>query len=150
MEIMKTTNKTLVHKTSIYTRYARLVLWLFRQGDTSYMVLMKRIQSLLKTNGSEFTVVYLKECVRLCNHAIAGQPTSCPQNLEGGPRVASRRGLPLIVPGSLRLRMEARDPVTIRIVLTFLSVFRIIKCKGVLKLGTITGPFTGLTQELAP
>lgn len=149
MEIMKNIRNNKEHRSSIYTRYVRLVLWLFRQGDTSYIRLMNRIQTLLKTNGSTFTVSYLKECVRLCNHAVAGQPTFCPQE-GGGPRVASRRGFPLIIPGSLRLRMEAMDAVTIKIVLTILSVFRIMKCEGVLKTSTITDPFKGLTEELTP
>lgn len=149
MENMKEIRNNKAHKTSFYTRYVRLVLWFFNKSDTTYFVLMKRITTLIKTNGEEFTVNYLKEAVRLVNHYLAGRPTTCPQ--EGsGPRVASRRGLPLIIPGPLRLLIEGRDSDAIRIVLTILSVFRVIKYEGRLKLETITQPFTGLTTKLAP
>jgi hypothetical protein len=46
--------------------------------------------------------------------------------------------------------MEARDRAVIRVVLTMLSIFRIIKYKGTLKLSTITSPFKGLSQTLHP
>jgi hypothetical protein len=69
-------------------------------------------------------------------------------NAAGGPRVASRRGLPLIIPGVIRLQIEAGNPVVIRTVLTILSVYRIIKYPGSLKLATITDPFKGLSETL--
>lgn len=39
--------------------------------------------------------------------------------------------------------MEAKDPVTIRVVLTLLSSFRIMPAEPKLKLETITAPFSG-------
>lgn len=59
------------------------------------------------------------------------------------PRVSIRRGLPLIIPGSLRLLIERRDPLIIKGVLTILSAYRILPALPVLKLETITSPFTG-------
>jgi hypothetical protein len=92
-----------------------------------------------KANGADFTVSYLKEAYRLYLKAIAGEPESAQLPL----RVASRRGLPLIVPGRLRLLVEGRDFLTIKAVGSLLSVFRVIKASPVLKLGTITDPFAG-------
>lgn len=63
-------------------------------------------------------------------------------------RVATRRGLPLIIPGILRLRIEEQEPESIRLVLTILSIYRVIRCRPVMKLETITKPFTGLTKVL--
>lgn len=65
-------------------------------------------------------------------------------------RVSSRRGLPLIIPGPLRLQMEAGDSCAIRSVLTILSLYRVIKYPGNLKLQTITDPFKGVSESLPP
>jgi len=78
---------------------------------------------------------------------MAGSPTVAPQK-DGTVRVKSRRGSPTIIPGTLRLQMEARDSVTIRAIFTILSIFRIIKYPGQLKIETITNPFTGLSDIL--
>lgn len=132
------------------TRYARLVLWLLGVTDKNgYLVLINRIHSLIEKSGNKYATLYLKECVRLCHHWVAGRPTTCPQ-LDGSVRVATRRGLPLIIPGLLRLQMEGGDWVCVRVVLTYLSVFRIIKFPGVLKLSTITDPFKGISSVVAP
>jgi hypothetical protein len=57
-------------------------------------------------NGSTFSVKYLKEAFRLTTKTLAGEhPRSSYE-----PRVATRRGLPLIIPGSLRLKIEGKDP----------------------------------------
>lgn len=75
--------------------------------------------------------------------SLAGQP-----ELSNGMRVGSRRGLPLIVPGALRLQIEEGDVPSIRVVLTILSIYRVLKCKPQLKLESITKPFTGLSTIL--
>ena len=76
--------------------------------------------------------------------AVGGEPSVSSQE----PRVASRRGLPLIIPGDLRLRMEANDPGVVRMVLSLLTVYRIMKTYPRLKLETITAPFNGRTRVL--
>jgi hypothetical protein len=104
---------------------------------------------MVKLSGFTFTVSYLKEALRLCQKAIAGEPTVS----HSEPRVASRRGLPLIIPGSLRLLIEAKDPRVTKGVLTVLSVFRVMPAQPKLKLETITSPFSGLyktTPEIIP
>lgn len=63
-------------------------------------------------------------------------------------RVSLRRGLPLIIPGSLRLLIEAKDTRMIKLTLTILSVFRVIPATPKLKLSSITAPFKGLVKTL--
>lgn len=145
---MKKNRKTFA--LSFVKRYVRLAVWFFGIHDGhQYLRLGGRIEQLQKLNGKRFTVEYLKEAHRLCQHAIAGRPTVCPSHKDGAPRVGSRRGFPLIIPGPLRLLMEAGDKMTIRAVLTVLTVFRIIKYPGTLKLATITDPFNGISEELS-
>lgn len=71
--------------------------------------------------------------------------------LPHGVRVArARSGLPLIIPAPLRylITTSRRNGSTVgwlalRVTLTILSVYRVISCKPILKLETITGPFQG-------
>jgi hypothetical protein len=64
------------------------------------------------------------------------------------PRVAMRRGLPLIIPGVLRLQIEERNQKVIKGVLTIISVYRVMKSRPKLKLETITLPHSGLVKTL--
>lgn len=64
------------------------------------------------------------------------------------PRVAIRRGLPLIIPGVLRLQIEGRNQKVIKGVLTILSVYRVMKSRPKLKLETITLPHSGVVKTL--
>jgi len=97
-----------------------------------------------KKNGSLFLVQYLKECHRLTMKSISGKPEEC----STFPRVATRRGLPLIIPGYLRVRMERDDYDIIQLVLSVITVYRVFKIPGTLKLNTITDPFKGQTTVL--
>lgn len=98
---------------------------------------------LLTLSGKSFTISYLKEAHRLTMKTLAGESTE-----PGEVRVAMRRGLPLIIPGSLRLLIEAKDTRIIKYVLTMLSVFRVIPSYPKLKLETITSPHKGLVKTL--
>lgn len=95
-------------------------------------------------NGNKFTVMYLKECMRICQHFVAGSPIFLSQGIP----VDLAGGLPRIIPGVLRARFRAGDPRAIRVVLTVLSTYRIIRVPGELKLNTITDPFKGLDMCL--
>jgi len=130
-------------------RYVLFVLWFLDPGfPFQFKEMANRIRALWIGNGRKFVVTYLKEATRLVHHFLSGKPATCDMNAAGGPRVASRRGLPLIIPGVIRLQIEADNPVVIRAVLTILSVYRIIKYPGSLKLATITDPFKGLSETL--
>jgi len=105
-----------------------------------------RIEHLLKMSGPTFTVQYLKEATRVVQKFIAGQP----QVASIGVAVSLINGLPKIIPGKLRRLIRMGDPVTIRGVLTVLTLYKLLKCRPNLKLNTIDDPFTGITKVLNP
>jgi len=134
-------------KTSFY-KFAKITVWLLAPNDKqlkpSFNKLALRIDRLWTLSGSTHTVSYLKEGLRLCQKTLAGEATIVSSEI----RIAVRRGFPLIIPGDLRLLMEAKDPRVVKVVLTLLSTFRLIESVPKLKLETITGPFTGLAKTL--
>lgn len=105
-----------------------------------------RIVLLLEKSGPTFTVQYLKECTRIVQKFIAGQT----QNASEGVAVSLVNGLPRIIPGALRKLIRSGDPVTIRGVLTVLTLYKLLKCRPKLKLNTIDDPFSGITKVLNP
>lgn len=130
------------YKLNLIPRYARLVLWFFNVSDGSaYLKMMDKVALYKTKSGTKFTTQFLKECVRLIQHFKSGNPTT---SLPGGVRVATQRGLPLIIPHPLRLLIEAQDGKSLRIVLTLLSIYRVFKYPSEPKLQTITDPFTGI------
>jgi hypothetical protein len=126
--------------------FGTLLLWLFSETRTKRQVIMMitSIKNLTAKNGTVFAVLYLKEAHRLFMKSLAGQPEKCETLI----RVATRRGLPLIIPGSLRLLIESGDLVSIRLVGSILSIYRVLKVKANLKINTITDVFTGSSQTL--
>lgn len=99
---------------------------------------------LYRINGTTFTVMYLKECLRLCQKTLGGELSSSLSE----PRVATRRGLPLIIPGVLRLEIEKKSRIVVKVTLTILSVFRVMSAAPKIKLETITSPSSGLVTTL--
>lgn len=132
----------------IYWSFVKTSVWLYARNHNNlypdFIKLASRIERLLRLSGPSFAVLYLKEAHRLTMKTLAGET---PEPLKEV-RVAMRRGLPLIVPGSLRLLMESKDRVVIKIVLSFLSIFRVLPAWPKLKLETITKPHTGLVKSL--
>jgi len=88
--------------------------------------------------------MYLKEAHRLTMKTIAGESPKSEEKI----RVSMRRGLPLIIPGTIRLLIEKKDQNIIKLTLTIISVFRAIPAYPKLKLETITQPFNGLSDTL--
>lgn len=127
-------------------KFARILLWLFsdRAAKPFLFQLALSIRSISRRNGSLFMVLYLKECHRLVMKALGGTPEEC----KTFPRVATRRGLPLIIPGALRLRIEAGETGIVSVVLSLITVYRVVKCASTLKLSTITDPFKGSVERL--
>jgi len=105
-----------------------------------------------KNNGSLWLTQYLSEASRIIVLWMNGAPYTGPT----GVRVrCTRYGLPVLLPGPLRvifLKLNKEDHayalLVIRVTLTLLSVYRVIGCSPNLKLGTITGPFSGLAATL--
>lgn len=128
------------------SNFGRILVWLVSDIESKQycFTMIQRVQSLWKRNGPTFTCSYLKESHRLVMKVVSGNP----EESQNSPRVATRRGLPLIIPGPVRLRIEAGEPIIIKLTLTILSLYRVIACKPVMKINTITDPFKGLTQVL--
>jgi len=57
-------------------------------------------------------------------------------------------GLPCVIPTYLRRKIEKGDRITLRIVLTILSLYRIWPMPSVRKTSTITDPFEGISENL--
>lgn len=78
-------------------------------------------------------------------HFIAGRPEFLSIEIP----VGITGGLPSIIPGDLRLRIRKGDQGAIRLTFTVLSVYRVLKVPGKLKLNSITDPFKGDQESLA-
>nr|QUE49179.1 MAG: RNA-dependent RNA polymerase [Sclerotinia sclerotiorum mitovirus 37] len=128
----------------LFFQYFRLLIWALRLDKRNFMKFAVRVRSLLTHNGRKFTVLYLKECYRIVQHFVSGNPVLVTHELP----LSIVRGLPSIIPGVLRLQMHDGNPDVIRGVLTCLSVFRVIKFPGNVSFDTIVGPFTGLSSTL--
>jgi hypothetical protein len=132
---------------SLLDRYLRLLMWLNGVSTylISYNVFVKRIKSLWTLNGPAYLVLYLKGCYLITQHYIAGKPTRSETI-----RIGLKHGLPIILPGPLRHFIMAGETSHIRVILGLFSLFRVIKFKGILKLNTITDPFSGIEETLSP
>lgn len=134
-----------ITKLTLYVSFLLLVTGLSSSNlRQDFLKLKDKILKMYKVNGKTFTCLYLKECCRLIAKNSAGEPTRSSQE----PRVAICRGVPLIVPGPLRLLIEVRDPRIMRVVLTILSTYRSVIIPSKLKLETITSPSSGIVSTL--
>lgn len=127
--------------------FVKVLVWLFLvPKDTSRELhkVARRMAHIWDKNGGYYLIRYLKECVRLVQYFVA-QTTASPSEEI---RVAVYKGLPLLITRPLRLRMEAGDWLLIKVVLSLLSVYRVIRAPLIMKLETITGPFTGVCKSL--
>jgi hypothetical protein len=120
--------------------------------QTCFLPLHRNIARLWKASGPTWLVSYLKECVRIIVYWASDSPYSV---LANGVRVSrARSGLPLLLPAKLRyvLASKRRGSLTgwmaLRGVLSVLTVYRVIGCRPVLKIETITDSFCGLSTTL--
>jgi len=98
---------------------------------------------LSETRGDANTVLYLKECLRLLQKAIAGQP----ERKAGGPfRIGiDRHGFPKVLPSLIRNHAHSGDTLALQVSVFVLGLYREIIIPGKLKLFTIT---EGCTYDL--
>jgi hypothetical protein len=108
------------------------------------MLLYKRLNSLWNSNGVGFLTSYSKECVRILQAYVSGHPILITHEFI----VGLSGGLPSIIPGKIRSRIREGDTKSIRGCLSILQVYRVLKVPGVLKIGSITDPFMGLSETL--
>jgi len=131
--------------------FHRLVIWVTsaQEYKSSLILLNKRIVQLVKTNGFQFTFLYLKETARLTIRALGGSPEQA--SGEAQVRVSrDPRGYPTVIPLKLRRLFGAHQGKenVVRATLTLLTVFRTFPTKVKPSLDTITGAFDGITRTL--
>jgi len=130
---------------NLLSRYTQLLVWCFGiKHPKAYFTFADRIVKLYRSNGPTYTVLFLKEVVRLIQKYVAGEK----EKLALDVRVGIVRGLPKIIPRDLRLLIRKLDPVAIRVTLSLASVYRVIKSPPKLKIDTITRPHEGLYKTL--
>nr|UJQ92628.1 MAG: putative RNA-dependent RNA polymerase [Mitoviridae sp.] len=152
MQTAKLNNpKRLFNKSTVYLsiglipKYIRFVVWILDiTVPGPYHLLGDRIISLIKLSGLPFTVMYLKEALRIIQKFISGEKLK----ETDGIRMGLSHGLPRILPASLRDSIRASETREIRAILTIVSLFRVMQCEPKLKLETITSPFKGMSPDL--
>lgn len=159
---MKTTNNVRKMRTSRWIRnreylsFMMLPVWLIGLRGlwkTCFLPMHDTILRILKVNGRLHTANYLSVVVRAIVLWVGGE-----RLVQDAPTVRirlNRSGLPLFLPGPLRMlfatfRGEDQASVlgVIKVTITVLSVYRVIGCAPILKLETITGPFSGVSATL--
>lgn len=132
-----------------FPKFLKLAIWATRETKYSqeYKLLYKRVEALVKSNGFNFTFLYLKECLRIVTLYLAGTPSFTP----GKVRVkVNQYGLPVIIPAAIRrdLGLSEGMRMTTRCTLTVLSIFRTFPTKVKPDLSSITDAFSGLSRTL--
>jgi hypothetical protein len=136
--------------------FMMLPVWLMglrRLWGTCFQPLHDRILELWKTNGSLWLTQYLSQVCRIIVLWVGNEPYG---GTTASVRVrVTRSGLPILLPRALRnifhlLRGEEHAYAlrVIRVTLSVLSVYRVVGCAPILKLETITSPFSGLGATL--
>lgn len=144
MKITKQSKYT--YSTKFLRRYVEFVLLFFPIKDPKALrELARRMDLLFVHNGPEFSVRYLKQAHLMLNSFVAGNPL---HSHSGSEWVATVRGVPRIIPGSLRLMVEAGNPELVRVISTLLTYYRVVKIPGILKLNTITDSFKGVCDTV--
>lgn len=142
-------------KKSMIKSVVILLVYALQQHEfyKDYQELGRRIASMIKLSGTKCTINYLKECTRVLIRWLANQD----RELLKVPVKLSHSGLPMIIPGRLRYRIQLlrsgegthQSVLCIRGVLTLLQLWRAMRVKGCLpNFGTITSPFTGSYELL--
>lgn len=111
----------------------------------SSIVLLSRLQKIQKRSGTKFLCMYLKACHMLVMQYVA---SSHKQSFIGsttyGPHVSlTLKGIPRILPIYLRTLISKRNPIGIRMVLSFFNLYRVLPYPGCVKLATIVDPWKG-------
>lgn len=121
-----------------------LVAWALQECSAPAQLMITRIYHLIGKNGKTFTVLYLKECVRIFQHYLAGSLVHRSLDIQ----VSIKGGLPNIIPGYFRSQIRDGNLNVIRLTFTILSIYRVLSIPGKLKLSSITDPFKGSEMTL--
>jgi hypothetical protein len=114
-------------------------------------LLCQHLLRIRRIHGDVYAVKYLKACVIAIQKKIGQSPFKSLRELEKDlplPRL-SKSGLPRFIPLRDRRSICSGNKDIIRFYLTIFSVYRIIKIPGVLKVSTITDPYSGSLEALS-
>lgn len=137
------------------SRYFKTVTLLMCVSEWSedVRIFHKRVKTLIKRSGINFTFLYLKECARLIVRFLAGSG-ECEFHSKGIYVSRDPQGLPRILTPKLRsaLIKERVSPTRkgefVQFVLTVVNVFRVFRSVQKVKLSTITRSFEGTSRTL--
>nr|WAY16589.1 putative RNA-dependent RNA polymerase [Rhizoctonia solani mitovirus 112] len=110
-------------------------------SSVTYMI--NKLIKIRKHRGLKGLTLYLKASFVLYQQSLGGQvlPDTAP---VAGPRVSrTNRGLPRLIPSSLRREIGFGNVNTMKLVSSVLNLFRDIKYPGTPKLSTIISPYVG-------
>lgn len=124
-------------------KYTRLVLWICQVPSIyhkDFMFLSKNIEKLWRRSGNKFAGLYLKSCLNFVNNFLNH---SIIKSNDGEIMVRSRKGLPLLIPNSLRKQIIFGNLKLVSAILTLFSVYRCIKWKTEVNVESIISPWNG-------
>lgn len=105
---------------------------------------VNHVLALKRAHGIPFTIKWLKGChTAICKVLGQNKLLSLRQLTEDIPLPRLLNGLPAFIPFHDRKRIRAGNVPTIRFYLGLFNLYRVLKAPGELKLGTITGAWTG-------
>jgi hypothetical protein len=132
-------------------KFFKYTIWLTRLSDQNQDILKlgHNIKSLIKTNGFNFTFLYLKECSRLVVMFLAGTPSKSSYNKGVRVRV-NRYGLPVIIPSPLRVHLGLQEDSVLwtKAILTCLNIYRQFPTRVKPDMSSIIEPFSGINKTL--
>jgi hypothetical protein len=100
-------------------------------------------------HGALYTVKYMRASHVAVQHMIAGRPLNSLRAIEPDlPLPRLRTGLPVFIPVVDRRMIRQGHPGTIRLWLSLLSLYRVLKAPHKVKIETITDPFGGSYAQL--
>jgi len=109
----------------------------------------KWVANMVRTQGRTGLVRYLKTAHVMLMQGVPGSKLRVTSREISNVAVsAGGCNLPRVIPRFARTYIRKGDHATLRFWLTMLGMYRIVPCKGVLKLGTITNPGVPLSRGL--
>jgi hypothetical protein len=116
---------------------------------TNYAKFTANLKRLWDCSGATFFVQYLKVCIRIVHCTITQVDFHL---VKGEPRVAKTDlGYPAVIPLPIQEMMNlesSHGKRVIQSVISILSLYRVVRLRPKLKLGTITDPFMGVSEVI--
>lgn len=101
-------------------------------------VFSKFVVQFIEKQGHKGLAIYLKACNVSLMRCLAGERIVNPRD-AGSAISLNHRGLPRLIPGNHRLRINQGDLGVIRLWLGFFTLYRVLNFRGVMQIRTIIG-----------